>query len=708
VPAATARPQAVTELWPLSDRERAGDALACLDKAAELLHLEDYRPRADGRRSLPGRALNADDVVVAARKAGLLARIVQWGPAGLQEVATPAILPLENGGYLLLAKSPGFRSAKIFDPGHGWRRMSLSALQQWATGFAIEIAARPDVRPRAERPSVRAWSLVRWSGGIRGGIIQAILVSLFLQAYTAVSPMYLRVVVDEAATGGGRDLLLTAALGFGLLAIFNGLATFLRGVILQNLNNELSQQMTLTVFSHMMTLPLRWFQSRRMGDILSRLQGVDHIRGALTGLLGAAFEVPLALIMLVMLIFIAPPMLLLVLGEFVVTALMRAVMLPLGVHLNSRAVVAGAAEEGKRIETLRGIQSIKAMGREQEQESEWFGYFLRTLLTTRRNSIYALAFGGTQGLVGSLTFIIAVYLGGSAVIAGTMSVGMLTAALAYMGQFNQSLSTLFQQYMSWRMLDVQLGRVSDIVLSPAEPRLHTDDHGPQTLFDGSIRAEGVGFRYEASSRQVLKNLDISIADGEHVAVVGRSGAGKSTLLKVLSGLYPPDEGTIIIGGLDLETVGPRPVRDALGVVMQGDELFAGTIADNVAFFERQADVAWLWECLVASQLAEDVERMPLKEHTLIGDMGAALSGGQKQRLLIARALYRRPRILLLDEATSHLDQATEARVLDSLSKMAATRLVVAHRPSTIAAADRVLEFRNGALHEVKFRKSNAP
>jgi ATP-binding cassette subfamily B protein RaxB len=208
---------------------------------------------------------------------------------------------------------------------------------------------------------------------------------------------------------------------------------------------------------------------------------------------------------------------------------------------------------------------------------------------------------------------------------------------------------------------------------------------------------GVSFRYAAGEADVLQNINLRIEPGESVAIVGPSGCGKSTLLKLMLGLHEPTEGEVLVGGVPLARVGLQAWRDQVGVVMQEEPLFSGSVADNISFFAPQPDFAWLQQCARVAAVHDDIEAMPMGYNTLIGDMGAALSGGQKQRILLARALYKRPQILLLDEATSSLDVERERLVNHAVRQLALTRVIVAHRPETIASAGRVIALQDGRV-----------
>ena len=247
------------------------------------------------------------------------------------------------------------------------------------------------------------------------------------------------------------------------------------------------------------------------------------------------------------------------------------------------------------------------------------------------------------------------------------------------------------------MLRLQGERLADIVLARPEQDVEGSHAGPMPAAEIELR--NVSFRYAAGEPWILKNYSLRIGAGESVAITGASGCGKSTLAKVILGLLDPDEGTILVGGVELKRLGKRAFREMTSAVMQEDRLFAGSIADNISFFDQDASQVRIEAAARLAVLHADVIAMPMGYHSLVGDMGSSLSGGQKQRLLLARALYRRPRILVLDEATSHLDVERESRVNDTIRRMATTRIVIAHRAETIASADRVIDLSPEGIRE---------
>jgi ATP-binding cassette subfamily B protein RaxB len=308
-------------------------------------------------------------------------------------------------------------------------------------------------------------------------------------------------------------------------------------------------------------------------------------------------------------------------------------------------------------------------------------------------------FRGAKELVTGLETVLLVYLGARLAIAGDLTIGMLFAFMAWRQQFLEKTTALIETAVNFRLLDLHLQRIADIAHTEPEAGLDGAASLVPRPVEGRIELRELGFRHGEDEAEILSGVNLSVAPGEFVAITGPSGGGKTTLLKLMLGLLRPTAGQVLLDGRVLDAAGMAAFRASAGVVMQEDQLLAGSIAENISFFDPRPDLDFMRDCARLAGVDEEVMAMPMTYSTLVGDLGAALSGGQRQRILLARALYRRPRVLLMDEGTSHLDVAKEREVNAALARLSITRIVIAHRPETIAAADRVLVLRDGRLQE---------
>lgn len=679
--------------------EAAECGLVCLAIASGVLGAQLDIAHLRRAHPISPRGLTLKEIADIASALNMSGRAVRCDLEELGELTCPAILHWGLNHFVVLERVARGK-AWIVDPGRGPVALDLREVSKRFTGVALELSTTSAFKRQQARSPLKLISLLHWTPSVVSGLLQTLLLSLVLQAYIVASPFYMQLAIDEAALKGDKDLLVALAIGFGLFAAFNAGAEALRGVALQRVSSLLSWDMTRRLFHHMVRLPLPWFQRRKLADALARFDSLNPVKSLIaSGLVGATIDGLLSIVTLGMMIAFAPVLALVTaVGLFLYVAV-RLASIPLTMKLGAASLTASIAEQGSRIETLRAMQTIKVMAAEAERESGWSNKFAATVRANQANAFAGIGFTTVQRLFDAITLVIIVYLGARAVIDGKMTIGVLYAFTSYRGQFLARTESLFEQFVGWRLLDLHTYRLADIALHPLEPNIDRASAGLPEV-QGRIDLRGVGFGYAAHERAVLKDVNLTIEPGEFVAIVGPSGAGKSTLLKVLCGLYPASTGEILLDGLPLTAWGPRTVRRALGVVMQDDELLSGSIAENVAFFDEQIDMDQVWQCLRRAAIADEVRAMPMRADTLVGDMGSSLSGGQKQRILIARALYRKPRLLIFDEATSHLDLANERIISATLAELNVTRIVIAHRQETIVQANKVFALVDGQLTQL--------
>jgi ATP-binding cassette subfamily B protein RaxB len=367
---------------------------------------------------------------------------------------------------------------------------------------------------------------------------------------------------------------------------------------------------------------------------------------------------------------------------------------------NANVLSTQAIENTSFIESIRGIKVIKLFCQEENRQRIW--QFKREASAAALLSSNRLAsnFDVAANTATGAELLAFVYVVGGLVSTGEMTLGMAFAFQSHRQHFMGSALRLVEQVMSYRLMDVHLERLADIVRAqPEDPRQSRRVVTDADRFS-TLRLKEICFRYGKDEPLVLAGASLEIPKGNTVAIVGASGAGKSTFLKLLCCLVPSESGEYLVDGLRLSDYGVRRLRDQLGVVSQEDTLFAGSISENITFFDADADYAWMVDCCKVSAIHEEILHMPMGYETPVGDMGSNLSGGQKQRVLLARALYKRPTMLVLDEGTAHLDLVTEATVAANIRQLGISRVIVAHRPETIRSADVIMALIHGRLTDV--------
>ncbi|MBW8850536.1 MAG: peptidase domain-containing ABC transporter [Xanthomonadales bacterium] len=668
--------------------------LACLAMVAAHHGLEIGMPEMRRRFPMSLKGLRLSQLIDIAGKLGLHGRALRLELEGLSRLDTPAILHWDLNHFVVL-ESVRRDSVVVLDPALGRRTLPIAEVSRHFTGVALELEPGQEFTPDARREAV---SLRKLTGPVRGfwrALALLLTLSLALQVFVLATPFYMQWVVDQVLVSADASLLTVLGIGFAMLVVIQVAVSVLRGWTVVYLSARFGLQWMANVFAHLLRLPLDYFEKRHLGDIVSRIGSVQRIQQTITtNFVEAVVDGLMALATLAMMLAYSPSL---------VMVTLVAVVLYLGLRMatfrrfrdgSEQQLVEAARQQSHFFETARGMQTIKVSGIEGQRRSSYLNLLRRTIDREVWLARVDLVFSQSNALIVGLERVAVIWIGASFALDGTFTVGMLIAYLAYKEQFTQRVAALIDRAMEFRMLRLHGERLADIVMTEPEPvEQATEPLAKPPL----IQARSLSFRYADGEPWVIANCDLDIGHGESVAIAGPSGCGKSTLVKLLLGLLTPVAGEIRIDGVPLKHLGPANFRRSAGVVMQDDQLFAGSIGENISLFGDAWDQARIEEAARRAAVHDDIVAMPMGYQTLIGDMGSSLSGGQRQRILMARALYRRPMLLILDEATSHLDVERERLVNTAVGALELTRIIVAHRPETIASADRVLLMEGGRI-----------
>jgi ATP-binding cassette subfamily B protein RaxB len=602
----------------------------------------------------------------------------------------------------------------VLDPAIGERRLTLEEASPHFTGVALELSPGADFQPQKPAVKLRLSQLTGRVRGLKGALAQIFALACVLELFALVSPLFNQLVIDEVLTSGDRELLTVLTLGFALLLLIQSAIGLARSWMVMVLGQTLGLQWTGNVFAHLIRLPIDYFERRHLGDVVSRFGSVGLIQRALTtAVIEAMLDGIMAIAALVMMLIYGPTLAAVTVVAVLLYGLVRLVAFKPFREAAAERLTMAAKENSHFIETLRAVTPIKLFCREQERRARWQNLVVDVQNRDVRTAKMNIAFSTANTLIFGIENLLVFWFGarmvmdGRAGSASVFTIGMLFAYLSYKSQFTSRVSALINYGVELRMLGLHTERLADIALTrpeqdnPAAEGL--DANAPAHdlgHLQPTLELRNVSFRYAEGEPWILKDANFSLRAGESVAVTGTSGCGKTTLLKILLGLLTPTQGEILYGGIPVRQLGMANVRMQFGAVMQDDVLLSGNLMDNISFFDVQPDEMRVESCARHAQIFDDVAKMPMGFRTVVGDMGSGLSGGQKQRLMLARALYKRPRILVLDEATSHLDVPTERAVTQTLGQLGTTRIVVAHRPETIAAAGRVVMMKDGVLMDI--------
>ena len=626
----------------------------------------------------------------------LLARPLKLDLNGLHLLNLPAILHWDLNHFVVVERVEGDR-AYILDPVGIERWYAFSEMGRHFSGVALELRPATEFQPMRARQKLRFRDLWTKMTGGRRALLQTILLSVIMQIFILATPFYLRTAVDEALASQDDQLLLTLALGFGALALIGAGAALLRKFVLLSSGAMLSFGITSNLVRRLFRLPIVWFEKRKVGDILTRVQSVLPIqRFLIESAPLALIDGLLSILTLAMMLWIAPQLALVTLIGLIIYCAIRLILLASEKQREAEYVKALGREQGALIETLRGMVTLRLAGREAMRHGYWQNKLTDALGARYQHERVKAWHETAKTLVPAIELVIVIFLAIRSNMSGAMTLGTLFAYLAYRQQFVQAGQSLLDEGVKLRLLDLHLEQLADIAQS--EEDVGFTEPLTQPEFAGRLELRDIHFSYGPHDPMVLRGVSLIVEPGDHIAITGPSGGGKSTLAKIILGLADPTQGAVLVDGQPLAQFGRRAFRQHVAAVLQDDVLYAGSIADNIASFE-EVDLDRLRDCLKAAAMLDDIDAMPMRHHTLVGDMGSTLSGGQRQRILLARALYRQPQMLLLDEGTAHLDLEHESLVNKAVSELGITRIVIAHRPETIASANRVVRLEHGLLTE---------
>lgn len=683
-------------LTPMLQAEEAECGLACIAMIAEWHGHKVNLPGLRQRHPTSIKGVKLAELMAVASDLELAPRALRLDLEELSKLQLPAILHWDLNHFVVLEATGRNGAVTIVDPEVGRRRITARELGRHFTGVALELQPTPDFKPVEARTRTRLTDL--WSRllNFRGATVQILSLSILLQLTALIMPLFLQLTVDEGIAQGDGSFLTLLLVGFAIVYALNAVTKALRSWVVLTLGQSLSYQLGGNIVRHLLRLPLGYFEKRHVGDLLSRIGSIEPIQALLTqGLVNVIIDSALAITTLIVMLLISPQLTAVVAATTLAYFLFGAVLLPGLRRRSEEEIVARANEETYLMESIRAMRAVKLYGHEPFRENGWRNRYADVISAGYRSRIYEIRLGLAESLLFGAQFLLIVYLGALAILDQRLTVGLLLAFIAYRTSFTGSAVALIHQWQKWRLLGLHLDRLSDIVTTKREelrPATRARGAAPPALSVARLT-----FAYAPGEKPLFDQLDLNIPSGAFVAIAGPSGAGKSTLLRLLLGLLEPGSGRIVADGVPLGPATAAAWRARIGAVLQDDHLLTGTLADNIAFFDPQLDLARVEAAAKSALVHDEIMAMPMTYNSLIGDMGAALSGGQRQRIMLARALYREPDMLFLDEGTANLDEENERGIADLVARMPITRIVVAHRPALIERADIVYRLEGGRL-----------
>ncbi|MBZ7667096.1 peptidase domain-containing ABC transporter [Klebsiella oxytoca] len=622
-------------------------------------------------------------------RAGLKSRALSLDIDEIKQLKLPCIIHWGMNHYVVLTKVRK-SSFIIHDPALGKRVIGMQEMSNYFTGVALEIWPDQNFQQEQAKSRLRLLDLMRNIVGLKSTLIKIFAFSVVIEAIGLLLPVGTQMVTDHVIMAQDQSLLTVICIGLVSFTLFRTFISMLRAWTSLTLNTLTNIQWQTTLFDHLTSLPLSFFEKRHLGDIQSRFSSLDVIRSTFTNsIVTGIIDTIMTIGLLIMLTLYGGWLVWIVIGFTLCYAIMRLATYRFYRRVSEEQVIKGARSSSHFMESLYGIATIKALNLKERRSQNWLNLNIDACNAGIKQTRFDMMFSGINTLISSIDQVVILWVGALAVIDNNMTLGMFMAFNAYRGQFSQRASSLIDLFMQLRMLSLHNERLSEIVFTEPESEMP-----PRRVFEQDkgvkLEVKNLSYQYDAFTQPVFSNLNIIVEPGESVALVGPSGVGKTTLLKVMCGLLSPTSGDVLADELDINKIGLNNYRLSTACVLQEDRLFSGSISENICGFEDNPDEAFIIECARHSNIHDEIMKMPMGYETIIGELGTGISGGQKQRLLIARALYRKPGILFMDEATSHLDLNNEANINHAISNLSITRIIVAHRPSTIASADRVI------------------
>ena len=677
--------------------EAAECGLACLAMIAGYHGLQTDLSTLRRRFSISLKGITLRGLIDIAKGMHMTGRPLKLEMEHLTQLQLPCVLHWDMSHFVVLKEISG-NKATIHDPAVGERTLPLDEFANSFTGVALELRPTAKFAVKNETQKFTLFGLMGRVQGLGRGLVQILLMAFALEVVAITSPFYMQWTVDHALVNNDTDLVTVLGLGFLLLVLIQTVVSALRSWMIAVLSVSLNFQWLSNVFSHLVRLPLDYFEKRHTGDIVSRFGSISTIQKALTtGFVQVIVDGVLAIGTLAMMMIYSIPLALIALVAVTLYIILRAAIYRPLRDATTEQIIHTAKQQTHFMETARGIQSVRLFGKSEERRSGWSNILADEFNSGIRIQKINISYSTANTFLFGVERVIVIWLAALAVTRSELSIGMLFAFLAYKDQFSRRITGLVDNFFELKMMRLHGERVADIVLSEVEQESVGDIEIDTSQVAPVIEIRNLSYRYSPSEPWILRDISLRIEAGECIAIAGPSGCGKTTLVKLMLGLLTPTEGSVHVGDMPIHQLGLSNYRNMIGTVMQDDTLFSGSIAENISFFDPSPDQARIEKAARQAAIHEEIVQMPMAYNSLVGDIGSGMSGGQKQRVLLARALHKRPGILVLDEATSHLDVGNERIVNNVVKAMNLTRVIVAHRPETIAMAQRVVMLENGSI-----------
>jgi subfamily B ATP-binding cassette protein HlyB/CyaB len=680
---------------PESDEIDSG--LACLIMVARFHGLAADAAQLAHEFKESGKSFGSFEVLLAAKKLGLQAKQVRTRLSRLSHTPLPAVAMGADGEFFVIARADEAR-VLIHDPRTGRPEiLPLEVFEARWTSRLILFASRASLAAELGKFDF-TWfipAVVKY----RKLLLEVLLVSLVLQVFALVTPLFFQVVMDKVLVHRGFTTLDVIAVGLLVVTLFEVVLTGLRGYVFAHTTSRIDVELGARLFRHLLNLPMAYFEARRVGDSVARVRELENIRAFLTGnAVTVVLDLLFSVVFLAVMNYYSLDLTLIVIASLPCYVLLSALCTPLLRGRLHEKFNRSAENQAFLVETVAGIGTVKAMAVEPQLTRHWDQQLATYIAAGFRTAVIGIYANGGVTLIGKLVTVATMWLGARLVIDGELSVGQLIAFNMLAGHVAQPVMRLSQLWTDFQQTGISMQRLGDILNTRTEA---VDNKSSLPPIQGRIQFDQVVFRYQPDGSEVLRGVSLDMMPGEVIGIVGRSGSGKSTLAKLVQRLYVPERGRVLVDGLDLALADVSSLRRQIGVVLQDNILFNRSIRDNIALTDPGAPLPAV---IAAAKLAgahDFILELPEAYDTVVGEQGSTLSGGQRQRIAIARALMANPRILIFDEATSALDYESERIIQHNMKAICQGRtvIIIAHRLSAVRDAHRIVVMDKGRIVE---------
>lgn len=672
--------------------------LTCLVMMARLHNVAASPEQIKHEYCVDGKPLGRGEIILAARKLTLKTKLVKTTYGRLIRTPLPAIACSKDGSFFILGK---IDKDKILIQDPKQQRpiiLTEQELNERWSGELILMRSQASIASELSRFDF-TWfipAIVKY----RKLIGEVLFASFILQLFALLTPLFFQVVMDKVLVHRSLSTLDVIAIGLLGIMIFESLLNGLRSYVFSHTTSRIDVELGSKLFRHLVTLPLAYFQTRRVGDSVARVRELENIRSFLTGnAITVILDILFSFVFIAVMLFYSGWLTLIVLISLPLYFAVSMLITPLLRARLQESFNRGAENQAFLVETINGIDTLKAMAVEPQITRKWDNQLASYVAASFKTRTLSTIANESVGFIGKLVTVSTLWLGAQLVISGQMTVGQLIAFNMLAGRVAQPIMRLAQLWTNFQQTGVSIQRLGDILNAKTE--LANSAATPLPTIQGKIEFDQVVFRYRPDGSEILRGVSLLIQPGQVIGIVGRSGSGKSTLTRLLQRLYVPERGRVLVDGTDLALVDASSLRRQIGVVLQDNMLFNRSIRENIALIDPGAPLETVIHAAKMAGAHDFILELPEGYDTIVGEHGASLSGGQKQRIAIARALIGNPRILIFDEATSALDYESESIIQKNMKLICKGRtvIIIAHRLSAVRDANRIVVMERGQIVE---------